>query len=105
MGLAFLGVLTQAVAQVRTLSHVQGLGGVHCVFADFWQKTAVLCHMDLATCLPDCPWHMASASYAARGSEGRKEAAAVTFRTERHVHHTAFVTSKSPDPAPLAGQE
>lgn len=30
----------------------------------------------------------------------REEEAAVTFRTERHVHHTAFVGSKSPDPAP-----
>lgn len=41
-----------------------------------------------------------------QGVQGeRKEEAAVTFRTERHVHHTAFVRSKSPDPAPLTGQE
>lgn len=72
VGLAYRGVLTQAVEEVAAVltGTYGGWEVVRGVFAHFLQKAAVLCHVDLATCLLECPRHVTSASCAARGSEG-----------------------------------
>lgn len=107
VGLAYLGVLTQAVEGVGAVltGTYGGWEVVRGASAHFWQQAAVLGHMDLATCLLECPQHVTSASCAARGSEGtaRKRLQWLLGPSLRSHSLSAFVRNKSPLPTYTPG--